>query len=275
MLDDASELGGSDAVLYAVDARTLTNVEASGATPLPCQRRVCPQGDTDSACLPDDNRAYWSMPIPAGAVQRGAANVIAIEGCWPTTLDTTASNARCGADWTTAGGNLHVHVMTPSAPTISTPPQLHVQAAQLSVALAQLAGDAGDAGAVISFGMQDAGDAAAVIASLPGLDALEPAYPVALTLPPGLASYGTVGFAVDAPGADGGGLHLWTSLAEAQRLVDPTQDPTQFFGGSQTYVVAVVGDPASADTTVGGASAGEALHLLVVPAAPALDAGSE
>jgi hypothetical protein len=62
------------------------------------------------------------------------------------------------------------------------------------------------------------------------------------------------------------------SLAQAQQLVDPTADPSVFFGQNRTYVVAVLGDPSAPHAfTSGGVYDGRGLHLLVVPsAAPAV-----
>jgi hypothetical protein len=83
--------------------------------------------------------------------------------------------------------------------------------------------------------------------------------------------YGELGFAVDVPGFDGGAGHLWMSLADSQQLVDPTQDPTQFFGQARPYLLAVLGDPNAPHAFASGGDAGydgKGLHVLVV-AAPA------
>jgi hypothetical protein len=136
-----------------------------------------------------------------------------------------------------------------------------VQAAQLSPALAVLAGDAG---AVVSFGAQGDPDAA-VVTTLGAPDQIEPAAPsqVATGIP--LASYGQLGFAVAVAGD--GGAHLWMSLAQSLDLVDPTQDPSQYFAQPTSYLVTVIGDPAGAPP--GGnpdaAYDGTGLHLLVLP----------
>ena len=84
-----------------------------------------------------------------------------------------------------------------------------------------------------------------------------------------LASFGTLGFSVDVVGANGGIGHVWMSLAQAQQLVDPTQDPTLFFGHPQTYLVAVLGDPQATHFGSSGTYDGTGLHLLVVTAPPA------
>jgi len=60
------------------------------------------------------------------------------------------------------------------------------------------------------------------------------------------------------------------SLADSQQLVNPTEDPTQFFGQPRTYLVAVLGDPnaphAFAPVTGDGGYDGKGLHVLVVAA---------
>jgi hypothetical protein len=92
--------------------------------------------------------------------------------------------------------------------------------------------------------------------------------PMPLTLPPDLAGFGQLGFAVDVQGADAGSAaHLWMSLAQAQELVDPAQDPTVYYAGGH-YVVAVLGDPSAPNAFAGGDGGydGTGLHLLVLPA---------
>jgi hypothetical protein len=59
------------------------------------------------------------------------------------------------------------------------------------------------------------------------------------------------------------------SLAQAQQLIDPTQDPRDFFGQPRTYLIAVLGDPLAPHAFApsdgeGGAYDGTGLHLLVV-----------
>jgi hypothetical protein len=85
-----------------------------------------------------------------------------------------------------------------------------------------------------------------------------------------LPSYGQLGFAVDVAGS-GSPAHLWMSLAHAQELVNPAQDPAAYFGMGGTYVVAVVGDPNApppfAAAGDGGGYDGTGLHLLVLPTA--------
>jgi hypothetical protein len=94
--------------------------------------------------------------------------------------------------------------------------------------------------------------------------------PTVLGFDAGLPGYGQLGFAVDVAGFDGSAGHLWMSLADSQQLVDPTEDPTQFFGQPRTYLVAVLGDPnaphAFAPVTGDAGYDGRGLHVLVVAA---------
>jgi hypothetical protein len=208
------------------------------------------------------NLDYWSLGSP-GSLMVGATNVVAIAGCLGAD-DPLASPARCGPTWNAATGNLHIEVV----PVPNAAPDdagLLVQAAQLSPGLQALAGDA--SATSISFGTQD--DAAMPIAQLAQEGDLLPSPPTAVPLPAGLAAFGQLGFAVDVGGTGASGAaHLWMSLAQAQQLVNPAQDPSAYYGGVGTYVVAVVGDPnaphAFATDTDGGYD-GKGLHLLLLP----------
>jgi hypothetical protein len=189
----------------------------------------------------------------------------------PSALDPAASTTLCGASWTATSGNLDAQIL-PLDKAGASSNGFAVQAAQLSPGLAALAGDGGSA--VVSFGTQGAADASP-IATLQGEGALGP--PSIVSVGANLSAYGQLGFAVDVQGFDGGAGHLWMSLAEAQQLVDPTQDPTLFFGQPRTYLLAVLGDP-NAPHAFGSAGDagydGKGLHVLVVAApAPAVDAG--
>jgi hypothetical protein len=83
------------------------------------------------------------------------------------------------------------------------------------------------------------------------------------------SAFGTQGFRLDAVAAgDAGGASLWMSLAQAQSLVAPTQDPQAYYGVRVPYVVAVLGDPgAPAAFGDGGTYDGRGLHVLVLPSA--------
>jgi hypothetical protein len=230
--------------------------------------------------------------MPVGAVQLGRNNVLAIGGCLATALDQTANTERCGPSWSPVAGNLHADVFQLATAGVPGPEAgvLAVQAVQLSPELAaQGAGGGGDAGGgsedasagtvdagltgsgvVVSFGARDAGDAS-VVAMLGQLGDIQPQVPYPLDFSGDLAAFGTTGFAIDVAGAgDAGAVHLWMSLAQAQQLVDPTQDPRQFFGHAQPYLVVVLGDLGAPAFGTGGVYDGTGLHLLVVtaPAGP-------
>jgi hypothetical protein len=267
-MSDASGLASAGLTLYALDAENLAR--QGQASQLPCDQLVCTTGGV-SNCL-RNNLDYWAVPLTSGAsLTEGASNVVALSGCWPAAFDSAATVARCGPSWTALAGNLHADVLRLAAGTAS-PGQIAVQAAQLSPGIEALAGDA--SAALLSFGAQDASTTALAILKAEG--DLQPLLPESISVGPDLSSFGALGFAVDVPGLEAGAGRLWMSLAESQQLVDPTQDPTQFFGQPRTYLVAVVGDPNAPHAfTPGGGYDGKGLHLLVVASPPPPDAGSE
>jgi hypothetical protein len=269
-MGDATVLG-SEFVLYAIDAENLARIEQNQPTTYTCHDLICgPGSNLPVPCL-RYNFDYWPVGTGAFQVEAGTNDVIALGGCLPSALDPAASTTLCGASWTATSGNLNAQILAleKAAPASNG---FAVQAAQLSPGLAALAGDGGSA--VVSFGTQGSADASP-IATLQGEGAL--AAPSVVSVGANLAAFGQLGFAIDVQGFDGGAGHLWMSLAEAQQLVDPTQDPTLFFGQPRTYLLAVLGDP-NAPHAFGSAGDagydGKGLHVLVVAApAPAVDAG--
>jgi hypothetical protein len=274
-MDDASSLVGVGLTLYAVDAKNLAQNELGQSTPATCDALICGQATNPSPPCLGYNSGYWPVATVTGpGVQRSRDNVVALTGCLPTALDPGASTARCGASWNAVAGNLHADVLQllPTAAAGSTT----VQAAQLSPGLVTLEGDGG--ATMVSFGTQGAIDASEVATLQREGDLSTPAL---VAIGPGLPVYGEVGFAVDvAPfdgsAADGSAGHLWMSLADALQLVDPTADPTQFFGQARPYLVAVLGDPqaphAFASPAGDAGYDGKGLHVLVI-AAPAPEGG--
>lgn len=262
-LADASSMLGGDLTVYAIDARAVANAEqglnCSGSNQCSCYEMLKKNGAVDPTAI------HQMSVIPFGTITQGATVVLWVRGCLGTAGDPQASVQRCGADWTANGtGNLRMDAVSIPGNFVPSPDAgavFAVQAAQLSPALAVLAGDAG---AVVSFGAQGDPDAS-VVATLGAPDQIQPAAPqqVAASIP--LASYGQLGFAVDVAGD--GGAHLWMSLAQSLDLVDPTQDPSQYFAQPTSYLVTVIGDPAGAPP--GGnpdaAYDGTGLHLLVLP----------
>jgi hypothetical protein len=267
-MPDATALIGADTI-YAIDAVTLTQKPQQSCRDL----LLCNQ----PPCL-NKNRDYWEAALPAAPrILHGVQGVIALSGCLAIVLDEAGTISRCGSDWTPASGNLHAEVLTlaplPVAPMADAGPVLAVQTAQLSPGLAALTGDGG--AAYVSFGAQDELDAAA-IAALSHEGDLQPQGTSTVALGGGIAMFGAMGFGVNVPADDSGAGQLWMSLAQAQELVDPTQDPTMFFGHRQTYLVAVLGDPLAPHAFAAeGGYDGTGLHLLVVSAAAAAAPGDE
>jgi hypothetical protein len=261
--------------LYALDAENLARLDQSQTPQYTCDQLVCGQGSNLKPPCLRYNLDYWPVAMPTPGVQLFQSNVVALGGCLPAALDPAATAARCGASWTAVSGNLHAQVLQLAPAAKPAAGQLAVQAAMLSPGLAALVADAGNA--VVSFGAADA-SAPGIIATLTSEGDLQPAAPQTVSVGTSLAAFGSTGFSVDVPGLDGGAGHVWMSLAEAQQLVDPTQDPTQFFGQATTYVVAVLGDPAAPHAFAGGGPYdGKGLHLLVVtsPAPSPASAGGE
>jgi hypothetical protein len=282
-MGDASALTDPTATLFAIDAEHLAVLDEGKSSQYTCDVLLhCGQIQNPPYPCLRYNLDYWPVTTSPNAVQAGKSNVLALGGCLPAAVDPTASAARCGASWSPVVGNLHVQAfqLAPGLPADAG--VLSVQAAQLSPGLAAMVtpgdagdtGDAGEAGAsagggvVVSFGARDAGDAS-VVATLGALgDVQPPGAPYPVPFSGALPAFGTTGFSIDVAGTgDAGAVHLWMSLAQAQQLVDPTQDPTQFFGHGQTYLVAVLGDPSAPPAFgSGGVYDGKGLHLLVVTA---------
>jgi hypothetical protein len=269
-MGDATQLVGDDVTLYAIDAENLARLELGQSSPSTCDALVCGTGSQPEPCL-RYNLDYWPVAKgAAGGLRANLDNVVALSGCLPTAIDADASAAVCGPAWTAVDGNLHADVLQ-LLRTTSIGPAMSVQAAQLSPGLTALEGDGGT---VVSFGAQGGADASQV-AILAGEGDL--AAPSVVSVGSDLSVYGQLGFAVDVAGYDGGAGHLWMSLAESLQLVDPTEDPTQFFGRHATYLVAVLGDPAASHAfgpALGDAGyTGLGLHVLVV-AAPSPEGGA-
>jgi hypothetical protein len=244
---------------------------------------------------------YWPVGrVPA--VFGGGTEIVAIVGC--RYGDMTATAARCGTPWDPVKGNLRADVVQVGAlgqggggpvlgddggPESGTGDDgddgagdgeavdatsgggaqlLAVQAAHLSPALQQFQG-AANAAAQVSFGPASGGQ---LVAELDEEGDLRPTPPLFVPIPSAISSYGLLGFSVDVPDAGPAG-HVWMSLAQAQQLVSPTQDPTAYFGAGGTYVVVVVGDPNAPHAFVldggadGGGYDGTGLHVLVLPTA--------
>jgi hypothetical protein len=254
---DPGQVGSlANVTMYALRAWPLAN------TTLACDELICPPGGQNCR-IP--NLDYWQLgTIAPGALRLGATNLVAISGCRGG--DDLAANAqRCGASWDAAHGNLHLEIVPAETAALGGDGGgLWVQAAQLSPGLEALQGSAGVTS--VSFGADMS--AAQPIAQLAHEGELLPALPAAVSLPPGAATFGQLGFAVDVQGVDAGdAAHLWMSLVKAQELVNPGQDPNLYFGAGGTYVVTILGDPSVAHADGDGGYDGTGLHVLVLPAA--------
>jgi hypothetical protein len=246
-----------DSIVYAVRAKPI-----AGQTN-PCDQLICASPGSGSCLMP--NADYWQVgPLSSAAVLPGATTVVAVAGCLGAD-DPLATVERCGPTWNAATGNLHLDVVAIAdgqANAANDAGVLTVQAAQLSPGLESLQGEGG--ATTISFGSQ--ADAQA-FAQLAHEDDLGPASPFSLTLPGAIGAYGQLGFAVGVTGAEAGSSgYLWMSLAEAEQLVSPAQDPSAYYAGGP-FLVAVLGDPAAPHAFgVGdGGYDGKGLHVLVLP----------
>ncbi len=259
-----TEIGGTAVVgdVYALRAKPIAGNPAS------CGELVCSAGGGANCLML--NGDYWHVgQLVAGDVALGGTTVVAVSGCRGAE-DPFAGTDLCGPDWTAATGNLHLNVLHVAASAPSDAGLLTVQAAQLSPGLQALQGDAGSA--TVSFGTQADAQALTKLASEGDL---EPVLPTSIVLPSALSAFGELGFAVGStssdPDASSAG-RLWMSLAQAQELVNPAQDPNVYYGAGGTYVVAVLGDPnaphAFASGLDGGGYDGKGLHVLLLPPTP-------
>lgn len=253
-LPDASELLGSDLTLVGISASELGQLEQGKPSIPSCYDRL--QTNSGTGIL--GYSTVFTFHIPTGALVAGATNVIALTGCH-------AGEARgagaCGAGYDAGAGNLHADVLPLFGVSEAGAGQLPVQAAQLSPALAALAGGGG--AVVVSFGAQGA---SAQVASLEGEGVVAPLAATYLDAGTDPHDYGRLGFGVDIAGADGGAGHLWMSLEQSLALQSPTKDPALYYAQQTTFLVAVVGDPGAARAFAPDAAFdGTGLHVLVLP----------
>jgi hypothetical protein len=256
-LADASSMLGGDLYLVGLEANALASFEPAGSPQHSCYDLMSGAGGSFSGT------AIHHFPvIPAGTVVQGLTSVIAVEGCLPALFDSNASTQRCGSSWSTLGGNLHVDVHAFSELTTVPAGQLAVQAQQLSPGLASLVGDGG--AAMVSFGPQG-GDGGVSVATLSAEGTVDPVTAAILDAATVPTDYGRLGFGVDVTGFDGGAGHIWMSLEQSLRLVQPMQDPAPYYAAQTTFIVAVVGDPNAPHAASDAAYDGTGLHILVLP----------
>jgi hypothetical protein len=276
-LSDVGVLSSGAVTLYAIDAENLARIEQGGTQSTCDALLACGQQVNPSPPCLRYNTDYWQVAPLAQGLAAGT-NVVALAGCLPFALDPLASTSRCGASWNDVTGNLHAESarLLPMTQGDAGAGQIVAQAALLSPAVAGEIADGGEA--LVSFGSQDGGSI-----TLGTLTVEAETSPSVSTLSIGsdLSAFDTLGFSVslqlagDGGDADGAGPgsagYEWMSLAQAQQLVDPTEDPTVFFGQPRTYLVAVLGDPgavhAFAPSQDGGYD-GTGLHILVLASPP-------
>jgi hypothetical protein len=238
--EQAGTMVGNNLVITAIPASPLETVEKGVMPPRSCSVLLDPN-NTGGSIIHVINT--YDFDVPDG-IAPGATNLIALAG---------------------ASGNLHVDDVQLTEVDSHPPGVLPVQAALLSPILAQQLGDAGVA--TVSFG---APDAMAPLTTLSGEGAIAPSTPSPLAVGDAGATYGEMGFTVDAPGpsgADGGAVHLFLTLEQSLELAQgPMVDPVAYYTQQTGYVVAIIGDPNGAlPFTSGSTYDGTGLHILVLP----------
>jgi hypothetical protein len=245
--------------LFAIDALSIAQRAPDEVT---CDM-IVRHGD-----LFQEGRDYFE--IGAVTLTPNASTLVAVGGCAPQTLLENHNPRGCGSSWEAGPGNLSVEGQ-PVAPTQTALGQIAFQTIQLSPGLAEQVGEAGVTVSVDWLPV-DGGDAAT------------PSYPLgtflsagqmatrAATVPLPSPDFDQVGITLHLPAGDSGTNDLFTSLAQAAQLVDPTADPATYYAANGTYVVAIVGDPSAPAPFATGRDAGiydgAGLHVIVVLAQP-------
>jgi hypothetical protein len=271
MLPNADALTTGALTLVAINANWLANDETRpDGRVYSCADRLARNGPGSV-----DPTIVHPLALSSG-IRRGAASIVVIGGCLGGDSRAIANPAPCGAGWDPVKGNLNAQVLEVARlPTVDAG-GLKVQAAQLSPALAAMAGDAGVS---VSFGSPGE---AGVLAVLARQGDIEPPTPTPVQVGTDLAAFGQLGFGVEFASAvapmDSGvdaaldaaapTWLLWMNLVQAQSLVDPSADPRTYFGAHATYVVAILGDPTAASPFSDASYEGYGLHLLVLPSRP-------
>lgn len=239
---------GSYVVPYIVRASRL----ATDAMPtLECGLRVGPQCSSTAHCLASTD--YVQLPaIPWSSLARGGAQVLAIVGC------KTPGQPSCG---TAQNGALHAALVPLAIGAVQSVDQIGVQVAHVAPALgsitARVDGVIDDAGAM-SLAYLHAAPGNGTVVTIPSTrDSL---------------AWGTQGISIGTPGD--GGLTLTTSLADIQRVSNPSVLPSDFFVGAHRYVFVLVGDPSVQNQLYvdGGLNPqfdGTGLHVVAISTAPA------
>ncbi len=267
LLADASALAAKTLTLYAIKALT---VEHFGGSDTSCKGLFC----TGTSC-PQPGVDYFQLPPVT--LTPDAANIVVVEGCAASVLLETSNTLGCGASYDPVNGNLRAEILA-VVPSGTSGAGMAVQVAQLSQGLADALGEAGSASVSLAALNPDGGATTLVrsIATVSSQGEVLPQEPMALPVDGSLSSYGGLGIRLDLPGDEAGAREVFTTLAQALQLADPTADPSVYYGSPGTYVIAIVGDPNAPAPFATGPDAGfyngTGLHFVIAPAQPAGDA---
>jgi hypothetical protein len=274
LLSDATSLidpGGRPMSLYAIRAIQLQNYhlpDTACAKLFPASMKSALQPNTD----------YFDLGTVS--IERGASNIIVVDGCFGAGLSPTASTTSCGPSWDggSTAGNLSVQSLVVGSSSAGDGGGPFVQLAQLSPGLAELLPEGGTATVSLATLGADGGSGTGSVQTIAQVSAegqVFPYAPVALTIGGGLSSYANVGLRLDVAatgGGDAGALSLFLTLAQIQELADPTADPRVFYGAGGTYLLGIVGDPKGVPpftvTPEGGTYDGTGLHFVFAQAQP-------
>ena len=220
------------------------------------------------------NPKLGALAVNLGAVTTDLSkgvHLLVVKGCQGDTQLRTFSTAECGADWTSAKGNLRVQEIT--LPGAKRPSEgiLPAQVVNLSQ---PLEGIRGSRNLVVSFGDLGMASGQQVVVTNPPLfptkeqnSAAQLAYTSS-----DIAIYETVGFRVSLVDPSGGGdggartVVLDESLARIQKLSSPRDVPPSYYSAASNYALLLLGDP-EAKLPDGGPDNDDRrnIHLLAVP----------
>ncbi len=239
---------GPYVIPYLIDAHQLAMTNDPKAH---CNARVGPScPPRTGVCL--NATDYVQLPgIPISTILGGGTRVLAIGGC------KTPGAAVCG---TVMGGALHATVLSLAHASVMSVDQIGVQVAHLAVGAGPIVAtlDTVDAGSFALDPLQSGPQNGAIV-TIPGTQ--------------GSLLWGSQG--VSAQLAADAGLRM--SLADLQRISDPSVLPSDYFTAGTSYVFVLVGDKSAANMLYvdGGLNPkfdGTALHFVAIsttpPAAP-------
>ncbi len=237
---------GRYVVPYLIDAHQLA---MSSSPTAKCNTRVGPQCVPNSGlCLKTSD--FVQLPaIPSSMIEGGGTRVLAIVGC------KTPGAAACGTE---LSGVLHAATLPLTTASIMSVDQMSVQVAHVAVAagpvVATLDPALSDAGA-IPLSPLGVGPKNGAIANVPQT--------------PGSLDWGSQGVSIRM--AQDAGLRM--SLADLQRVSDPSVLPSDFFKARGSYVFVLIGDTSATNALFvdGGLNPkfdGTALHFVAISTEP-------